>query len=313
LSDGEIKDDDFLASPSPSGGLKSLLDENFVLELCSFLSDPAVRQVLPEVSANIAAAVLKRVAARDLYDIAAANAVLKQKAFLNQEWPFLNQWIAAYDQWILNLTEDQLGKVSFQIPIVMARLVAKRERLHKAIFVKNKSLGKVLKIAQFDFGSVDFATLMEKALNNPVDQAGHAAGRVCAVCQNPIEGARFQCMVCVGFDMCEACESHGSHPADHAMMKFRSSVAGYVGLAHASALYGKKALKYQLKAMKHEAKLAKKEAKIAKKVAKHGDDYHKHHKHGKHAMPPAYVPSLSFAAVAGAKPAANNDSGKRHY
>jgi hypothetical protein len=304
LSDGEIKEDDV----QTSGDLKSILDENFVLEFCAFLNDPAVRQVLPEVSANIAAAVLKRASARDLYDIAAANAVLKQTSLLNQEWTFLKQWIAAYDQWISVLTEDQLGKVAYQIPLALTRLVAKREKLHKAIFVKNKSLRKVLKITQFDFGSVDFAALMEKALNNPVDQVGHAAGRVCSVCKNTIEGARYQCMVCVGFDMCEPCESAGSHPADHAMMKFRSSVAGYVGLAHATAFYGKKALKHQLKAMKHEAKLAKKEAKYAMKAAKHGDDYEKvkkHHKHGKHAMPPAYIPSLSFAAVAGGAPVGN--------
>jgi len=294
-----------------------------LLEFCAFLKDPVVRQVLPEVSAKIAAAVLKRASARDLYDIAAANAVLKQQSLLNQDWPFMAQWITAYEQWISDLTEDQLGKVAFQIPIVLARLVAKRERLHKAIFVKQKSLGKVLKITQFDFGSVDFAVVMEKAVNNPVDEIGHAAGRVCAVCQSAIEGARYQCMVCVGFDMCEACESQGSHPADHAVMKFRSSMAGYVGLAHASAVYGKKALKYQLKAMKHEAKLAKKEAKLAKKASKHsGDELEKGkrvHMHGKHAMPPAYVPSLSFAAVAGGAPVVkgrgkeNADAGKRLY
>jgi len=311
FSDGDAKDDDV---PVSGEGLKAILDENFVLEFCAFLKDPAVRQVLPEVSANIAASVLKGVSARDLYEIAAANAVLKQTSLFGHEWHFLKQWGAAYDQWISGLTEDQLGKVAFQIPIVLARLVAKRDRLHKAIFVKNKSLAKVLKITQFDFGSVDFAVVMEKAANISVDQAGHAAGRDCAVCKNAIEGARYQCMVCVGFDMCEACEGLGSHPTDHAVMKFRSSVAGYVGLSHASAVYGKKALKYQLKAMKQEAKLAKKEAKLAKKAAKHGDDYEKVKKHGKHAMPPAYVPSLSFAAVAANKPAkTESDENRKRY
>jgi hypothetical protein len=307
FSEGDTKDDDI---PVSGEGLKAILDENFVLEFCAFLKDPAVRQVLPEVSANIAAAVLKKASGRDLYDIVASNAVLKQTTLLSREWPFLKQVTPAYEQWVSGLTEDQLGKVAFQIPIVLARLVAKRERLHKAIFVKNKSLSKVLKITQFDFGSVDFATVMENVANSHVDQAGHVAGGVCAVCQNPIEGARYQCMVCVGFDMCEACESKGSHPTEHAMMKFRSSAAGYVGLAHASAVYGKKALKHQLKAMKHEAKLAKKEAKHAKKAAKHGDDYEKVKKHGKHAMPPAYVPSLSFAAVAGGVPVTDKTPAK---
>lgn len=311
LSDGEIKEDD----AAPSGDIKSLLDEDFVIQLCAFLSDPAVRQVLPEVSANIASAVLKRAPARDLYEIAAANSVLKQKPFLVQEWPFMKVWMDAYDQWIFSaLTEDQLGKVAFQIPIVLARLVAKREKLHKAIFVKHKSLGKILKITQFDFGSVDFALLMEKALNKPVGEVGHA-GRVCAVCKNAIEGIRYQCMVCIGFDMCEACESKGSHPTDHAMMKFRSSVAGFVGLSHAASVYGKKALKYQLKAMKHEAKLAKKEARLARKVSKHGDDgdNKKYHKHGKQAMPPAYAPPLSFAAVAAGAPVSDNKPVKGFY
>jgi hypothetical protein len=291
LTDGDTKEDE--EAPS-SNGLNTLLDEAFVVEFCAFLSDPVVRQVLPEVSANIAAAVLERASLRDLYDIAAANAVLKQKPFLNKEWPFMNQWIAAYDQWISGLTEDQLGKVAFQIPIVLARLVAKREKLYKAIFVKRKSHKKVLSISQFDFGSVDFACLVEQALSNPVDQVGHA-GRVCSVCKNAIDGVRYQCMVCVGFDMCESCESSGSHPTDHAMMKFRNSVAGFVGLAHASSLYGKKALKYQLKAMKQEAKLAKKEVRLARKNSK---EHHKHGKHGKHVLPPAYVPAMSFAAVA---------------
>jgi hypothetical protein len=295
LSDGENKEED---DAPASNGLSSLLDENFVIEFCAFLSDPVVRQVLPEVSANIAAAVLKRASGKDLYEIAAANAVLKQKPFLTKDWPFMNQWISAYDQWILGLTEDQLGKVAFQIPIVLARLVAKREKLYKAIFVKRKSHKKILKITQFDFGSVDFSSLLEQVLKNPVDQVGHA-GRVCSICKNAIDGVRYQCMVCVGFDMCETCESSGSHPSDHAMMKFRSSVSGFVGLAHASAVYGKKALKYQLKAMKQEAKLAKKEMRLARKGSKDHDHKHgKYGKHGKHAMPPAYVPSLAYAAVA---------------
>jgi hypothetical protein len=296
LTDGDTKEDE---DAPTSKGLSSLLDEAFVIEFCAFLSDPVVRQVLPEVAANIAAAVLERASLRDLYDIAAANAVLKQKPFLNKEWPFMNQWTTAYDQWISGLTEDQLGKVAFQIPIVLARLVAKREKLYKAIFVKRKSLKKVLSISQFDFGSVDFACVVEQALSNPVDQVGHA-GRVCSVCKNAIDGARYQCMVCVGFDMCEACESTGSHPTDHAMMKFRNSVAGFVGLAHASSLYGKKALKYQLKAMKQEAKLAKKEVRLARKNSKESHKHDKHGKHGKHALPPAYVPPMSFAAAAAA-------------
>jgi len=300
-ADLENKEDDV------HSGLNTLLDENFVLELAAFLCDPMVRQVLPEVSANIAAAVLKRASARDLYDIATANAVLKQKPFLTQEWPFVKSWMTAYDQWISFMTEDQLGKVAFQIPLVVGRLAAKRNSLHKSIFVKHKPLGRILKITQFDFGSVDFASVLEKSLNNSAAEVSHAAPVACAVCKNQIDGARYQCMVCPGFDMCEACESQGSHPTEHAVMKFRSSVSGYVGLAHASSLYGTKAFKSQMKAMKYEARLAKKEAKLARKFSKDGDHHKKHHnkhhhgKHGKHgAMPPVYAACLSYAAEAAA-------------
>eukprot|EP00475_Leptophrys_vorax_P033430 TRINITY_DN524_c0_g1_i1.p1 TRINITY_DN524_c0_g1~~TRINITY_DN524_c0_g1_i1.p1 ORF type:complete len:412 (+),score=127.52 TRINITY_DN524_c0_g1_i1:135-1370(+) len=279
MSDSEAKE-------TAPGGLHGLLDEKFVLEFCDFLSDPIVRQVIPEVSASVAAAVLRRASAKDLFAIVSGNSALSLKEFLSRDYDVVRQFAVWYDVWIQSLTEDQLGKVAFQIPIVSSRLVAKRDRLHKAIFVKQKSLGKFLKITQFDFGGVDFALMLDNASKNA---GGHSAGHVtstCAVCGvSPIDGVRYRCMVCVGYDLCESCESKGAHPGEHAMMKFRSSVSGFVGLSHASALYGKKALKYQVKMMKHEAKAAKMaakaekhEAKALKKMCKAEKHYHKHEK-----------------------------------
>jgi len=297
-------DSEDLKEEKVSPAVNSFLDENFVLEVCDFLNDPIVRQVIPEVAASVAAAVLNRASSKELFDIAASNPILAEKNLLKTKWPFGDSWTAAYDEWIATLTQDQLGKVAFQIPIVLARLVAKREKLHKSLFVKHKSVGKLLKIKQFDFGNVDFCALMERASNAPTEKSMGHVGSVCSVCSaSPIEGARYRCMVCVGFDMCEACESKASHPVEHAMMKFRSSVAGYVGLSHASALYGKKAVKYQLKAMKHEAKLAKKMVKHEKR--------HKHEHGSVRPSPPSYAGPMSFAdAVAGSAASGASGAGR---
>lgn len=295
-SDTEVKED------APQDGAHNFLDENFVLEFASFLSDPAVRSVIPEVCANLAAAVLRKASAQELYEIAVSNAVLKQKSLLNQEWPFAKSWAAAFDQWISNLTEDQLGKVAFQIPIIAGRLVAKREKLHKAIFVKHRRLGRLLSISQFDFGSVDLSELMETASKGAGEKTAGHVGTVCAVCAaSPIQGTRYRCMVCPSFDVCENCEATAGHPADHAMMKFRSSKAGFIGMNYASALYGKKAVKHQLKALKHEAKLAWKAEKAEAKLTKKSEKYGRHHRKP-HEMPPEYAPPKSFAAAAGAPP-----------
>jgi hypothetical protein len=289
--DDELASDSEVKEEASQFGAHTFLDENFVLEFCSFLGDPAVRQAIPEVAANIAADILKKASAQELYSIAALHPVFNQKKLFTQEWPFGKTWASQFDQWIMTLTDDQLGKVAFQIPIIAARLVAKREKLHKAIFVKHKNLGKLLKIAQFEFGSVDFASLLDNASKNASgDQTVGHIGTVCAFCAaSPIQGVRYRCMVCPAFDVCEDCEAKAAHPAEHAMMKFRSSAAGYVGLTHASSLYGKKAVKHQLKALKKEAKLAKKGEKHGKHVKKHG----------KHGLPPEYVEHLSFAAAVG--------------
>jgi len=297
-----------------TSSFNSFLDENFVLEVCACLNDPMVRQVIPEVAANISAGILHRFSAKQLFDIVAGNPILQQKKKLfNGEWPFAQSWTVVYDEWIAKLTQDQLGKVAFQVPIALARLVAKREKLHKALFVKKKPISKLLKIKQFDFGEVDFCGLMEKAaIGQPVGVPASHVGSVCAVCGlSPIEGVRFRCMVCVGFDMCEACESKGSHPAEHATMKFRSTAAGYVGLAH---VYGKnKAVKYQFKAMKQEAKLAKKAHKLEKRLAKHEYGDHakherRHHGSRKDLSPASYIGPVSFAAaVAGSNPASKTE------
>jgi len=37
----------------------------------------------------------------------------------------------------------------------------------------------------------------------------------------PIVGNRFKCTACHNFDLCDACESSGVHPADHEMIKFK--------------------------------------------------------------------------------------------
>jgi hypothetical protein len=49
------------------------------------------------------------------------------------------------------------------------------------------------------------------------------ACNLCSVC--PIVGNRYTCTSCPDFDLCQACEDSGKHPADHVMLKIRPTVA----------------------------------------------------------------------------------------
>eukprot|EP01102_Stenamoeba_stenopodia_P004128 TRINITY_DN1431_c0_g2_i1.p1 TRINITY_DN1431_c0_g2~~TRINITY_DN1431_c0_g2_i1.p1 ORF type:complete len:350 (+),score=77.56 TRINITY_DN1431_c0_g2_i1:165-1214(+) len=43
---------------------------------------------------------------------------------------------------------------------------------------------------------------------------------VCSVCQFPIVGTRYKCIICPHFDLCELCEvADNAHPADHPLIK----------------------------------------------------------------------------------------------
>jgi len=41
---------------------------------------------------------------------------------------------------------------------------------------------------------------------------------------SPIQGNRYKCFTCPDYDLCEACEDAGKHPADHPMLKIRMPV-----------------------------------------------------------------------------------------
>ena len=43
-------------------------------------------------------------------------------------------------------------------------------------------------------------------------------GVVCDGCEQPIRGARFKCMVCPDYDLCQSCEGKGMH-SQHNMVK----------------------------------------------------------------------------------------------
>lgn len=243
-------------------------DETFVMELVKFLSDEHVRGVIPEVAALISALVLTREPSMVIYEqIDSKFPFLKDANLFKVQWAFKNEWESGFDAWISSLTEDQLGKVAFQIPVLVAKLVAKRKGLYRALFIKQKPLCKVLSIKQFDFGDVNVVELLENLGRNTAGtKAVDHIGTMCAQCSKcPIDGVRFKCMVCVNFDLCEACEKLGSHPSDHALMKFNTPSASYVGLLTGP---NKKLFKMQLKAMKMEDKAAKKEAKLARKEEK---------------------------------------------
>lgn len=244
------------------------LDENFVLEVSNFLSDPAVKQTLPEIAAFIAGQVSKRTPALAIYD----GVVTKFPFLLNTNlfrtfWPFIAVWSTGYDTWTESLTDDQLGKVAFQIPVIALRLSIKRAKLHYLIFTKKKDLSKIVKIKHFDFGAADIGLAFARANSGNSVPSGHI-GTTCAGCfTSPIQGVRFKCMVCPDVNFCEPCESLNAHPQDHALMKFKTVSAGYLGLSNATCM-DKKVQKHHLRSLKMEAKLAKRDAKIAARVPK---------------------------------------------
>jgi hypothetical protein len=290
LSDGEfVMDEKKEDAPKEA---KNTFDEEFVLEIVKFLSDDNIKKVVPEVAALVSAWILKREPAdRILEQLYVNYAFLMDCDLLRKQWSGSDQWKSGFDAWIAKLTDDQLAKVAFQIPVLTAKLVAKSKKLHKAMFVKQRPLSKILKMNQFDFGELNLVTLLENLGRGVSSQSGSAEhfGVVCSACaMSPISGARYKCMVCINFNLCEACETKGEHPGDHALMKFRTPSASYIGLIGGP---DKKMMKHQLKAMKLETKLtklnlkkeahlakkqeklAKKQDKLAEKIAKHPEKY----------------------------------------
>jgi hypothetical protein len=251
-----------------------MFDEGFVLEVAAFLNDPAVKQTLPEISAYIAAAVAKKASAHEIHSgLTTKFPFLSGTALFKIDWYFISAWSHAYDSWVEELTEDQLGKVAFQIPIICMRLFNKRAKLHHLLFVKRKPLTRLLKIKHFELGAADLASVYNNFASKEVGRATGHLGTSCASCGlSPIEGTRFKCMVCANVDLCEACEAAGTHTAEHALMKFKTASAGYLGVANASPYLGKKCLKMHLKALKHEAKHAKMQAKAAMNTERSSDD-----------------------------------------
>ena len=53
--------------------------------------------------------------------------------------------------------------------------------------------------------------------HEPMKEEVHP-GVVCDGCEQPVKGARFKCMVCPDYDLCQTCEGKGLH-SDHNMVK----------------------------------------------------------------------------------------------